>query len=82
MHLANNLFGEQTRLAGDTDQDIRFHIAHNVKQGEHFVGGIPLLQIFTLLHQFVLERQQVRHGVSQQAETVNHEHALTRFFFA
>ena len=63
VHLADNLFREQPRLTGNADQDVRFHVAHHVEQGEHIVSGIPALQMFALLHQLVLERQQIRHAV-------------------
>ena len=82
VHLANNLFGEETGLPGNTDQNIRLHVAHHVQQGEHFVVGVPVLQVLALLHQLGLERQQVRHTVGQQAETVNHKDAGAGQLFA
>ncbi len=82
VHLTNDLFREQPRLTGDANQDIRLHVAHYVQQREHFVVGVPVLQILTFLHQLGLERQQVWHAVGQQAETVDHEHAGARQLFA
>ena len=56
VHLADNLFREQSRLTRDADQDVRLHVAHYVQQGQRLAGGIPALQLLTLLHQLVLER--------------------------
>ena len=75
VHLTNNLFREEAGLSGNADQNIRLHVAHHVQQGEDFVVSIPVFQVLAFLHQFGLERQQVRHTVGQQAETVNHKHA-------
>ncbi len=82
MHLADDLFGEQAGLPGDADQNVRLHVAHHIQQGQHFVVGIPVFQILAFLHQFGLERQQVRHGISQQAEAIHHKDARAGQLFA
>ncbi|MNI57342.1 hypothetical protein D3C73_1123970 [compost metagenome] len=63
VHLANNFFGKQARLTGDTDQNVRLHVANHVEQRQHIFFRIPVLQVFAFLHQFGLEREQVRHFV-------------------
>ena len=82
VHLANNLFREEAGLPGYADQNVRLHVAHHVKKREHFVIRIPVFQVFTLLHQFGLEREQVWHTVGQQAKTVHHKDAGARQLFA
>ncbi|MNH41412.1 hypothetical protein D3C79_1029070 [compost metagenome] len=82
MHLADDLFGKQPGLAGDANQDIRLHVARHVQQGEYFAVGVPVFQVVALLHQLVLEREQVWHRIGQQAEAVNHEHPRACQIFA
>ena len=82
MHLADDLFREEPGLAGNADQNVRLHVADHIQQRKYFVIGIPVFEILALLHQFGLERQQVWHGVGQQAETVDHKDTGTRQLFA
>ena len=63
VHFADDLFGKQAGLSGNTNQDVRLNVTHHVEQRQHILLRIPVLQIFTFLHQFGLEGEQVRHFV-------------------
>ena len=63
MHFADDLFGKQTNLSGNPDQDVRFNVANHIEQRQDIFLCIPVLQIFAFLHQFGLEGEQVRHFV-------------------
>ncbi|SPZ62059.1 Uncharacterised protein [Serratia quinivorans] len=82
VHFADQFFGEQTRLAGNADQNGGLGVTYYVQQRNGIALGLPCGQVFAFLHQLALEIEQVRQFVGQQTKTVNHEHAGARFVFA
>ena len=76
VHGLDHLFGEQARLAGDPDQDVRTTVLHHLQQRD-VVPHRPLLDPLERLGQLALEVELVGDLVGDEAETVHHEHPAT-----
>ena len=82
MHLANDLFGKQTGLAGNPNQHRRLGITHHFQQRDIVTVNIPVGEVFAFLHQTALEVEQVGQFIGQQPKAIDHKDAATSFLFA
>ena len=79
MHLFDNLFAEQPRLARNADHHRRMRVLHHVQQGNILRVYLPAANGVARGKQVFLEIEQVGHVVGQQAEAIDHKDPAARF---
>ncbi len=77
VHGLDHLFGEQTRLAGDPDQNVRATVLHYLQQGD-VVPHRPVGNALHRLGEAALEIELVGDLVGDKTESVHHKDPATR----